>query len=54
MIVILFCIALVVGFIFWLMATWPVTYAERIARSFFLLASVILAYMLLSGGGVAK
>jgi uncharacterized membrane protein YiaA len=42
---IIFAILVVVGFIFWLIATWPgVPLAERIARGFFLAAAVVWAW----------
>lgn len=37
----LFAILILLGFIFWFLATWPVNYAERIARGCFLAAAVI-------------
>lgn len=54
MLTIILCVLVVVGFIFWLVATLPnppAPYAERIARGFFLAASVVWAWMALSGGG---
>lgn len=51
MLTIILAILIVVGFIFWFMATWPITWAERIARGFFLAAAVVFAYGMLSGGG---
>jgi uncharacterized membrane protein YiaA len=44
---IIFWVLLVVGFIFWFVATWPTPvppYMERIARGFFLAASIVLAW----------
>ncbi len=44
MLSILFLIAVVAGFIFKFLATWPVAYAERIAWGCFLAASLIWAF----------
>lgn len=41
---ILFVIFVVAGFIFKFLATWPVTYAERIAWGCWLAASLIWAF----------
>lgn len=43
----LFIIFVVAGFLSWFAATWPVTYAERVARGCFLAASLVWAYQLL-------
>jgi hypothetical protein len=51
MLTIILAILVVVGFIFWFLATWPTPHAERIARGFFLLASIVWAYAMLSGSG---
>lgn len=40
---IIFIILVLIGFIFWFLATWPVNYAERIARGCFLAAAAIWA-----------
>jgi hypothetical protein len=37
----IFAILVLAGFGFWWMATWPVTYAERIARGFFFAAAIL-------------
>lgn len=37
----LFVLALLFGFVFWFLATWPVPYAERVARGCFLLAAIL-------------
>jgi hypothetical protein len=44
MLAILFLIFVVAGFIFWFLASFSVTYAERIARGCFLIASLIWAF----------
>lgn len=44
MLAILFLIAVVAGFLFWFLATWPVTYADRIAKGCFLAASLLWAF----------
>jgi hypothetical protein len=51
MLAIILAILVVVGFIFWFLATWPYPHMERIARGFFLLASIVWAYSMLAGGG---
>jgi hypothetical protein len=44
MVAILFLICVVIGFIMWFLATWPVPFAERVARGFFLAAALLWAY----------
>lgn len=41
MLSLLFALSVLLGFVFWFMATWPVNYAERIARGCFLVAAVV-------------
>lgn len=41
---ILFVIAVVIGFLCWFLATFPVPHAERIGRGFFLIAAVLWAW----------
>jgi hypothetical protein len=50
MVDIIFAVLVVVGFIFWFFATFPnaPNWSERVARGFFLAASVVFAYMLLT------
>jgi hypothetical protein len=43
----IFTILVVLGFVFWFLATWPVNYAERIARGLFLAAALVWAWGLL-------
>ncbi len=40
---IIFVLAVLLFAIFWFLATWPVNYADRIAKGFLLLAVVIWA-----------
>lgn len=47
----LFVIAVVIGFLAWFLATFPVPYAERTARGFFLAAAVLWAFTAVGGGG---
>jgi hypothetical protein len=53
MLTIALAVLVVVGFIFWFAATYPnaPNWSERVARGFFLAASIVFAYMMLSGGG---
>lgn len=44
MIAILFLIFVVAGFLFHFLATWPVTYASRIAWGCWLVASLLWAF----------
>ncbi len=39
-----FVLFIVVGFLAWFAATWPVPNAERVARGCFFIASLIWAY----------
>jgi hypothetical protein len=39
----LLAIAIVVGFLSWFLATFPVPHAERVARGCFLVAAIIVA-----------
>jgi hypothetical protein len=39
----IFAILVVIGFLFWLLATWPVAYAERVARGCFFVSAFIWA-----------
>jgi lipopolysaccharide export LptBFGC system permease protein LptF len=48
---VLFILAVVVGFIMWFLATWPVPYGERIARACFAVAAVIWAIDAFGGAG---
>lgn len=41
---ILFILFVVGGFMAWFLATWPVTYAERIARGCFLAAALVWGF----------
>ena len=41
MLALLFALAILAGFGFWWLATWPVAYAERVARGLFFLAALI-------------
>lgn len=41
---ILFVICVVVGFLAWFLATFPVPNAERVARGFFLAAAIIWGF----------
>lgn len=43
MLAMLFVLLIVVGFILWFLATWPVPFAERIARGCFMVAAFIWA-----------
>jgi hypothetical protein len=51
--IIVLYILIVVGFIFWFAATFPNApgWCERVARGFFLAASIVLAWGALSGKG---
>lgn len=40
----LFALFVVVGFLAWFAATWPVKYAERAARGCFFIAALIWAF----------
>jgi hypothetical protein len=42
------CVLMFAGF--WFLATWPVNYADRIAKGFLLVAAVIWGIQALSGG----
>jgi hypothetical protein len=39
----LFTLIVILAFLFWFMATWPVPWAERVARGLFLFAALIWA-----------
>jgi hypothetical protein len=43
----IFAILVLLGFAFWFMATWPVVWAERVARGLFLAAAFVWALPLL-------
>lgn len=45
----LFVIFVLVGFVAWFLATFPVNYAERVARGCFLVAAILWAIPLLHG-----
>lgn len=45
----LFVIFVVVGFLAWFLATFPVPHAERVARGFFLAASILWAFSAIGG-----
>jgi hypothetical protein len=45
-----FVICVVIGFLAWFLATFPVPHAERVARGFFLAAAVIWAFGAIKGG----
>jgi len=44
MLTVLLAVLVVMGFLLWFLATWPVPHAERIARGFFLAAAVVWAW----------
>lgn len=43
MLTLLFAILVVLGFLAWFLATFPVNYAERVARGLFLAAALVWA-----------
>jgi hypothetical protein len=44
----IFAIFVILGFTFWFIATWPVAFAERIARGLFLAAALLWAWAALA------
>lgn len=47
----LLAILIVAGFLFWFMATFPIPWAERVARGLFLLAAIVWAWGAVGGHG---
>lgn len=47
----IFVICVVIGFLAWFLATFPVPYAERTARGFFLAAAILWAFSAIGGAG---
>lgn len=47
----LFVIFVVIGFLAWFLATFPVPMAERVARGFFLAAAILWAFSAIHGVG---
>lgn len=44
MIQLVFVLCVVIGFLAWFLATFPVPYAERVARGFFLAAAILWGF----------
>jgi hypothetical protein len=45
----IFAILVILGFTMWFLATWPVAFAERIARGLFLAAALVWAWAAIGG-----